>query len=112
VTAMRPSPKMREILEFLNSSDDAVISSHRVGGNASIVTCGTITKKGQHTPSVKSPPKRIKRSTFIALQERGWLEFVRRRDTGGIAAYKDKPAVPFCELDYRITDSGREALGS
>lgn len=65
---------MSRILTWLASHDDARICLHYHGSTLYYVSLHGM--RGER-------PKRVTRTTFRAMEKRGWLEYVTRRDNGG-----------------------------
>lgn len=104
---LKPSPFMVRILKFLASRPDAVISLHCFGHGLKLARLHCINKDGSHTSSPPGLPI-AKVTTFVAMQKRGYLAYVRRRETGGSG--NDSDWQPSFDLDHRISKKGRQAL--
>lgn len=110
----KPSRTMRRVLEFLASSDKARVSWHYHGITVYYVSICCVNQDGSSAPVPFSAPRKLTRTTLRAMEKRGWLEFVRRREQGGtMGTLPDGThgvvTHSFC-LDYRINDKGRKAL--
>lgn len=109
----KPTPHMRKVLEFLASSPGACLSEHYTGKWLYHAGMNQINPNGTHG-GISGRRLRVTVTTLRSLKSRKWLEYVRRRDSGGIMG--DLPdgtrgiVEPTFDLDYRISDKGRKAL--
>lgn len=108
------SPTMSRILTYLTSKTGARISVHYSGRSVYYVSLTHVNDDGSQGPTgLYGREHRITRASHRAIEKRGWLEFVRRRESGhscqwGPDGWGEK--IPSYDLDYRISDKGRATL--
>jgi hypothetical protein len=101
------SPTMRGIMKYLVSHGGTTISLHYHGSSVYYISLhGYAYGDGR--------PKRITRTTFRAMEKRGWLEYVKRTSSGGTMGAlpngEQGIVVESFDLHYQLSEKGRNAF--
>jgi len=108
----KPSPQMGKVLAYLAKHGEARLALGYITYDRRPCYCYC----SLNGPYDSGRPRHLSYTTFRALEKRGWVEFDKRKDTGGshrydIAGNKGE-FEPSYDLIYRLTDKGRKALAA
>ena len=102
----KPSKHMAKVLAYLSRLENARLTLHYSGKILYYVSL-----------QCDSPEfLRISKATHRAFQKRGWLEFDKRRDSGGLMGELPDGSQgivsPSFNMDYKLSEEGRKIADS